>query len=415
MDLLRICTVGSVDDGKSTLIGRMLFDSGMLLKDQLDAIENYSEKRGDEYTDLALLTDGLKAEREQGITIDVAYRYFSTKKRKFILVDCPGHIQYTRNMITGASNTNLAVVLIDARKGLQEQTRRHCLLASLLNIPHLVVCVNKMDLVEWSEDRFNEIREEFESFSARLEIKDIEFIPLSALTGDNVVQKSSKMDWYSGRSVLEHLENVHIASDANLIDFRFPVQTVIRPHRPEYPDYRAYAGRVLSGVVRKGERIVVLPSGFRSVIKEISIGEKVLEMASSGMSVSMQLQDEIDISRGDMIVRENNTPSSTQDVNLVLCWMGNDEMLPSKKFVIQHTTRRVKGILKEILYKIDVNTLQRKSENSPFKFNEIGRVKMRLSAPILCDLYRNNRGTGSLLVIDPDTNVTVGAGIIISN
>jgi len=413
MDLLRICSVGSVDDGKSTLIGRLLIDSNKILADQMESIKLFSEKRGDDYTDLALLTDGLKAEREQGITIDVAYRYFSTNKRKFILVDCPGHIQYTRNMVTGASNTNLAMVLIDARNGLQEQTRRHCLLASLLDIPHLVVCVNKMDLVGFSEETFEKIRQEFEEFSVRLRIKDIEFIPLSALKGDNVVKKSDSMPWYSGRSLLEHLESVHVASDKNLIDFRYPVQRVIRPQSEKHPDYRAYAGRVSSGAVSVGERVVVLPSGFKSEVVEIAIGEKRLKEASAGMSVSLRLKDDIDVSRGDMIVRENNKPDSLQDLEVLICWLNHEKMLPTKKFIVQHTTRRVKAMVKEILYKIDVNTLKRSEGVGPFELNEIGRARMRLSGPILADLYKNNRETGSLILIDPDTNVTVAAAIII--
>lgn len=413
MDLLRICTVGSVDDGKSTLLGRLLLDTENLKSDMISQIEHFSKKRGDQYTDLALYTDGLKSEREQGITIDVAYRYFSTKKRKFILVDCPGHIQYTRNMITGASNTQLALTLVDARNGLVEQSKRHILLASLLRIPHIVICVNKMDLVENPESRFHQIRKEFETFAEKLNFQDVEFIPISALHGDNVVKPSEKLSWYSGRTLLDHLESVYIASDKNLIDFRLPVQIVIRPHSDKHHDYRGYAGQISSGCIKVGEEVQALPSGFRSTISSISLGKTSLSEARAGQSISFTLKDDIDLSRGNMIVRPNNIPQSKQDLDVELCWLAQDPMIPSKRYLIKHTTKEVRTIVKEVLYKIDVNTLGRIDEKSPLQMNEIARVKLRSSEPLQADTFVKNKTTGSIIVVDPDTHNTVGAGMLL--
>jgi bifunctional enzyme CysN/CysC len=411
MDILRFATAGSVDDGKSTLIGRLLFDSKSIFTDQLEAVEATSAQRGDEYTDLALLTDGLRAEREQGITIDVAYRYFSTPKRKFIIADTPGHIQYTRNMVTGASTADLAIILVDARKGLQEQSRRHATLVSLLRVPHIVLAINKMDLVDWSEDVYREISEEFIDFAARLEFTDVTTIPLSALTGDNVVTRSERTDWYDGPSLLHHLENVYIASDRNLVDVRFPVQYVIRPQNGQ-GDYRAFAGQVISGVLRPGDDVVVLPSGLPSRVKAIDTAKGELAEAYSPMSVTVRLEDEVDVSRGDMIVRPNNQPTVTQDLDAMVCWMDSEPMRVGAKYAIKHTTRSARALVKEIKYELDVNTLHRHRSPSDLALNAIGRVTLRTTQPLMVDPYQRNRQAGSFILIDESTNRTVGAGTI---
>lgn len=413
MDLLRFTTAGSVDDGKSTLIGRLLFDSKSIFQDQLEAIETATKKRGEENINLALLTDGLRAEREQGITIDVAYRYFATPKRKFIIADTPGHIQYTRNMVTGASTANLAIILIDARKGIQEQTCRHSFIASLLGIPHIVYCINKMDLVDYDEKVYDKIVEELEDFSSKLEVKDVRFIPVSALVGDNVVTRSKNMEWYQGPTLLYTLENIHIASDENLVDCRFPVQYVVRPQSEEHHDYRGYAGRIAGGVFKKGDDIMVLPSGFTSKIKSIHLEEEELTEAFSPMSVTMTLEDEIDISRGDMIVRPNNKPDVEQDVEAMLCWLNEKAMVPNGKYALMHTTKDARCMIKDIQYKVDINTLHRLEEEKNIEMNDIARVKLRTTAPLFSDRYSRNRNTGSFILIDEATNVTVAAGMII--
>ena len=413
MDLLRFTTAGSVDDGKSTLIGRLLFDSKSIFQDQLEAIETATKKRGEENINLALLTDGLRAEREQGITIDVAYRYFATPKRKFIIADTPGHIQYTRNMVTGASTANLAIILIDARKGIQEQTCRHSFIASLLGIPHIVYCINKMDLVDYDEKVYDQIVEELEDFSSKLEVKDVRFIPVSALVGDNVVTRSKNMEWYQGPTLLYTLENIHIASDENLVDCRFPVQYVVRPQSEEHHDYRGYAGRIAGGVFKKGDDVMVLPSGFTSKIKSIHLEEEELIEAFSPMSVTMTLEDEIDISRGDMIVRPNNKPDVEQDVEAMLCWLNEKAMVPSGKYALMHTSKDARCMIKEIQYKVDINTLHRLEEEKNIEMNDIARVKLRTTAPLFSDRYSRNRNTGSFILIDEATNVTVAAGMII--
>lgn len=412
-DLLRFTTAGSVDDGKSTLIGRMLYDSKSIFQDQLNAIEVSSKNKGFDYVDLSLLTDGLKSEREQGITIDVAYRYFETPKRKFIIADTPGHVQYTRNMVTGASTANLAIILVDARKGLLEQTHRHSFIASLLGIPHVIVCVNKMDLVDYDELVFKKIINDYKTFSSKLNVKDIRFIPISALVGDNVVNKSENMPWYDGGTLLHELENVHISSDLNHVDCRFPVQNVIRPHREEFQDFRGYAGRIESGVFKPNDRVRILPSGFTTSIKEILIDKELIEEAFAPMSVTMTLSDDIDISRGDMIVRENNSPEIKQDIEIILTWMNEKSLTQNRKVIVKHTTREVKAIVNEIMYEIDINTLHRNQEVNELKLNSIGRVKLRTANPLFCDSYTKNRNTGSLIIIDPQTFETVGAGMII--
>ena len=413
-ELLRFTTAGSVDDGKSTLIGRLLYDSKSIFQDQMEAIEATSLRRGEEGVNLALLTDGLKSEREQGITIDVAYRYFSTPKRKFIIADTPGHIQYTRNMVTGASTANVALVLIDARNGVAEQTKRHAIIASLLQIPHLVVCINKMDLVEYSESVYETIKETFEAFASKLEIKDVHFIPMSALNGDNVVDKSKNMDWYGGSTLMYYLENVHIGSDYNLIDCRFPVQHVIRPYNDEYHDYRGYAGRLAGGVFKKGDKVMVLPSGFTTTVKKIDTYDGELEKCYPPMSVTLLLEDDIDISRGDMIVRENNAPDTTQDIEIMLCWFDDKKSLqPNGKYAIKHTSQDARVIVKDIRYKLDINTLHRDEENTEIKVNDIARVILRSTKPLFVDAYRKNRTTGSIILIDEGTNNTVGVGMII--
>ncbi|WKZ74707.1 MAG: sulfate adenylyltransferase subunit CysN [Vicingaceae bacterium] len=413
MDLLRFTTAGSVDDGKSTLIGRLLYDSKSIFEDQLEAVETASKKKGEEHVNLALLTDGLRAEREQGITIDVAYRYFATPKRKFIIADTPGHIQYTRNMVTGASSANLAIILVDARKGILEQTIRHSFIASLLQIPHIIYCINKMDLVEYSETVFEKIKKELEAFSAKLDVKDITFIPISALKGDNVVERSTTMNWYQGPTLMYLLENIHISGDHNLIDARFPVQYVIRPQSTEYHDFRGYAGRMASGVLKKGEEIMVLPSGFTSRIKSIYSSGTELEEAFAPMSVTITLEDEIDISRGDMVVRVNNQPEQTQEIDVMLCWFNEKPLVLNGKYALKHTTKEVRCIVKDILYKMDINTLSRNTENKSIGMNDIARVNLRTTAPLLADKYHRNRITGSLVLIDEATNETVAAGMII--
>ena len=412
-ELLRFTTAGSVDDGKSTLIGRLLYDSKSIFEDQYEQIAETSSKRGEEGVNLALLTDGLKAEREQGITIDVAYRYFATPKRKFIIADTPGHIQYTRNMVTGASTANVALILVDARNGVVEQTRRHAFIASLLQIPHLIVCINKMDLVDYAEEAYEKIKDDFSGFSHRLDVKDVEFIPMSALVGDNVVDRSENMDWYDGPTLLYTLENVHIGSDNNFIDCRFPVQTVIRPYSDEYHDYRGYAGRIAGGVWKKGDKVTVLPSGFSSTIAKIDTYDGELETAFPPQSVTLLLEDDIDISRGDMIVRENNQPEVTQDVEVMLCWFNERPLQPRGKYAIMHTTKQVRCMVKEVRYRLDINTLHRDEENREVKMNDIARVLLRTTAPLFVDAYRKNRITGSVILVDEQTNETVAAGMII--
>jgi len=413
-EMLRFATAGSVDDGKSTLIGRLLYDSKAIFEDQLEAVERSSEAMGAEYTNLALLTDGLRAEREQGITIDVAYRYFATPRRKFIIADTPGHTQYTRNMVTGASTADLALVLVDARKGLVEQSRRHAFLASLLRIPHLVLCVNKMDLVDWSQDRFEEIKDEFRSFAAKLDITDLAFIPVSALHGDNVVTRSANSPWYEGSALLHHLEEVHIASDRNLIDVRFPVQYVIRPHSDQWHDYRGYAGTVAGGVLKPGDEVVVLPSGFTSTIASVESADGPIEEAYSPMAVTVRLVDEIDVSRGDLICRPANQPMSGQDIDAMVCWMDDHTLLRARdKLAIKHTTRSARALVKSVQYRLDVNTLHRDDGADALALNEIGRVQLRTTQPLFFDEYRRNRTTGSFILIDESTNTTVGAGMIL--
>jgi sulfate adenylyltransferase subunit 1 len=411
--LLRFTTAGSVDDGKSTLIGRLLYDSKSIFEDQLEAVEASSAKKGFDYVDLSLLTDGLKSEREQGITIDVAYRYFATPKRKFIIADTPGHIQYTRNMVTGASTANLALILIDARKGLIEQTFRHSFIASLLKIPHIIVCVNKMDLVNYDQAVYDKIVEDYRAFSSKLEISDIQFVPISALLGDNVVNRSENMGWYQGATLLHLLESAHIESDYNHIDSRFPVQYVVRPHSKEYHDFRGYAGRIAGGIFRPGDEVLVMPSGFTSKIKSIQLGEEKLEEAFAPMSVTMTLEDEIDISRGDIIAKPNNHPQAEQDIDMMLCWMNQRPINLNSKFFIKHTTKEVRGVLKEIQYKLDINSLHRIENAEQLTMNEIARVKIRTAQPLNIDSYRKNRITGSVILVDEGTNETVAAGMIV--
>ena len=414
MDLLRFATAGSVDDGKSTLIGRLLYDTRSLFTDQLAAVEAVSAARGDEYTNLALLTDGLRAEREQGITIDVAYRYFATPRRKFIIADTPGHIQYTRNMVTGASTADLALVLVDARKGLVEQSRRHAFLCSLLRVPHLVLCVNKMDLVDWSKEVFEKIADEFTAFAAKLDVPDLTVVPISALNGDNIVSRSENMPWYEGPSLLHHLERVHIASDRNLVDVRFPVQYVIRPQSTTVTDYRGYAGQVASGVLKPGDEVLVLPSGFTSRIAAVETADGPVPEAFPPMSVTVRLTDEIDISRGDMICRPHNAPAVAQDIEAMVCWM--DETRPLQvggRYAIKHTTRSARAIVRGLHYRLDINSLHRDESAGELRLNEIGRVRFRTMVPLLADEYRRNRTTGGFVVIDETTNRTVGAGMIV--
>jgi len=412
MELLRFTTAGSVDDGKSTLIGRLLYDSKSIFEDQIEAVRQSSERKGLQHVDLSLLTDGLRSEREQGITIDVAYRYFATPKRKFIIANTPGHIQYTRNMVTGASTANLALVLIDARHGVIEQTCRHSFIASLLKIPHIIVCVNKMDLVDYSEQVFNKVVEQYHEFASKLDIKDIRYIPISALDGDNVVNHSENMKWYRGASLLDTLETLHIGSDENHLDARFPVQTVIRPHADEYHDYRGYAGRVAGGIFRTGDNVTILPSGLTSKIKSIDTFDGPVEEAFPPMSVSICLQDDIDVSRGDMIVKNNNQPEVGQDIDVLMCWMSAKGPRPGAKYYLKSTSREVMAIIKEVIYKIDINTMQRLEQDNDIKMNDMARVKMRTTRPLIFDEYRKNRITGSLILIDEATNETVAAGTI---
>lgn len=413
-ELLRFTTAGSVDDGKSTLIGRLLYDSKSIFQDQMEAVEATSIRRGEEGVNLALLTDGLKSEREQGITIDVAYRYFSTPKRKFIIADTPGHIQYTRNMVTGASTANVALILIDARNGVVEQTRRHAIIASLLQIPHLVVCINKMDLVDFSEEQYEKIKEDFTSWGSKLDINDLHFIPISALLGDNVVDKSENMPWYKGTTLMYYLENVHIGSDYNMIDCRFPVQHVIRPYNDDFHDYRGYAGRIAGGVWKKGDTVTLLPSGFTTKIAKIDTFDGELERAFPPQSVTLLLEDDLDLSRGDMIVRENNQPEVTQDLEVMLCWFDDKKPIqPNGKYALRHTTQEARCIVKDIRYKLDINSLHRDQEDKILKVNDMGRVVLRTTKPIFADAYRDNRITGSVILVDEGTNNTVAAGMII--
>lgn len=411
--LLRFTTAGSVDDGKSTLIGRLLYDSKSIFEDQLEAIENTSRKKGHDGVDLALFTDGLKDEREQGITIDVAYRYFTTPKRKFIIADTPGHIQYTRNMVTGASTANAAIILVDARHGVIEQTKRHSFIASLLHIPHLIVCINKMDLVDYSEEAYNKVINQFEEFSSKMLVKDIRFIPISALKGDNVVHRSENMEWYQAAPLLGTLETLHISSDINKIDARFPVQTVLRPQNDTHRDYRGYAGRMASGVLRVGDEITVLPSGFISKIKSIDTFKKSLSEAYAPMSVSITLEDDIDVSRGDMIVRSNNKPETSQDIEAMLCWLNKTPSKPRAKYSIHHTSNEQKAMIKEVVYKYDINTLERQTDDDELRMNDICRVRIRTTKPLMIDSYRDNRTTGSIILVDDATNETVAAGMVV--
>ena len=414
MDLVRLATTGSVDDGKSTLIGRLLYDTKQIFVDQMEAIEEASRQRGTDYVDLALLTDGLRAEREQGITIDVAYRYFSTPRRSFILADTPGHIQYTRNMVTGASTADIALILVDARNGVIEQTRRHSFIASLLEVPHLVVCVNKMDLVDWSQEVYDEVVDDFRDFATRLNIGDLRFVPVSALKGDNVVDRSEHMPWYHGPTVLELLEEIHIASDRNLIDVRFPIQYVVRPHTMEHQDYRGYAGQVASGVLKVGDDVVVLPSGYETTIAAIDTYDGPVEEAMPPMSVTIRLADDLDVSRGDMLARPNNRPHNGQDIDVMVCWMSDERpMRVGNKLAIKHTSNWARAVVKEFNYRLNINTLHREEDADQLTLNEIGRFRLRTTKPLLFDEYRRNRATGSFILVDEATNDTVGAGMIL--
>lgn len=413
IEILRFTTAGSVDDGKSTLIGRLLYDSKSIFQDQLEAVEESSKNKGTDYLDLSLLTDGLKSEREQGITIDVAYRYFATPKRKFIIADTPGHIQYTRNMVTGASTANLAIILIDARKGMLEQTHRHAFIASLLRIPHAIVCINKMDLVDYQQEVYDQIVSDFKTFSSKLEIKDIQFVPISALVGDNVVNRSDNMHWYEGSTLMYHLETVHISSDYNHVDCRFPIQSVIRPHTIEHQDYRGFAGRIDGGVFKPGDKVKSLPSGFVSTIKSIELNGKSISEAFAPMSVTMTLEDEIDNSRGDMIVRENNVPETGQDLEVLINWMSTTPLKSRTKVIVKHTTNECLGMVKALKYKVDINTLHRIEGIEQIEMNDIARISVRTSKPVFFDSYKKNRQTGSLIIIDEQTNETIGAGMII--
>jgi bifunctional enzyme CysN/CysC len=413
VELLRLATAGSVDDGKSTLIGRLLLDSKQIFQDQLEAVERTSAERGDGYTNLALLTDGLRAEREQGITIDVAYRYFATPRRRFIIADTPGHIHYTRNMVTGASTADLAIVLIDARKGITQQSKRHAFVSSLLGIPHLVVCVNKMDLVDHDQLVFEQIADEFRAFSSKLEIHDVVFIPISALHGDNVVERSEAMDWYEGSPLLYHLEHVHIASDRNLIDARFPVQWVIRPNSDEHHDYRGYAGQVASGSFRPGDDVLVMPGGRTTRIARIDTFDGPLAEATPPRSVTILLEDDLDISRGDLICRPHNHPVVSQDLEATVCWMDERALRPGSTYAIKHTTRSARVRVQALRYRIDIDTLHRDQTATALELNDIGRLALRTSVPLVVDEYRRNRATGSFILIDEGTNDTVGAGTIV--
>jgi bifunctional enzyme CysN/CysC len=409
---LRLAIVGSVDDGKSTLIGRLLFDSKQIFQDQLAHVEETSRRRGDGYVNLALLTDGLRAEREQGITIDVAHRYFATPRRRFVIADTPGHIQYTRNMVTGASTADVAVILIDARKGVLEQTRRHAYIASLVGVRHLVACVNKMDLVGFDEAVFEAVASDFREFAAKLDIPDITLIPVSALNGDNIVDRSSEMPWYEGPPLLYHLEHVHVASDRNLHDVRLPVQYVIRPMSDDHHDYRGYAGQLASGVLHKGDEVVVLPAGHRTRVKSLDTYDGELTEAFPPQSVTVLLEDDLDVSRGDMLVGPGDSPQTARRLEATLCWMAEQPLVSRGRYVIRHTTREARAIVEEIPHKIDVHTLEPATDASSLELNDIGAVKLRLSSPLVVDDYRRNRETGSFILIDESTNATVGAGMI---
>lgn len=413
MELLRFTTAGSVDDGKSTLIGRLLFDSKQIFEDQLEAITHTSNQKGFDHVDLSLLVDGLKAEREQGITIDVAYRYFATPKRKFIIADTPGHIQYTRNMVTGASTANVALILVDARKGVLEQTIRHSFIASLLQIPHLIICVNKMDLVNYDETVFNNVIEEFRHLSSKLDIRDIHFLPISALKGDNVVEKSENTPWYKGSTLMYLLETIHIGSDENHIDCRFPVQYVIRPQQTEYHDYRGYAGRIASGIFKPGDKVKILPGNETAYIKTIDLAGDNIAEAYAPMSVTMTLDREIDISRGDMIVRENNMPNMSQEFDVMICWLNSEKLKPGGKYGIRHTVKDARCVIKDIRYKVDINTLHRNEIDKEIGMNDIARIQVKTTVPMYYDAYRKNRQTGSVILIDEGTNETVAAGMIV--
>lgn len=412
-DILRFITCGSVDDGKSTLIGRILYDTGNVLDDQYSSLEAASQRRGRGAVDLSFLTDGLKSEREQGITIDVAYRYFSSAKRTFILADTPGHFEYTRNMVTAASNANLAVILVDARNGMMEQTFRHAFIASLMRIPHLVICINKMDLVEYSEHTYQSIVADFMDFASRLEVTDVQYIPISALHGENILHRSANMPWYQGATLMYHLENLHIRSDLNHIDCRFPVQTEIRTDAGSHPDYRGFAGRVSSGVFRPGDEVKILPSGLTSRIRTLSVGEQVLPEVYSPMSVTMTLENEINVSRGDMIVRQNNMPSVSQDIDLMVCWFQQRPLTQGSRWIVRHTSHDVMGHVQDIIYKMDVSSLRRVTDQSGLTMNDIGRIRLRTSHPLYFDPYHRNRITGSLILIDEQTHETAGAGTIL--
>ena len=411
--LLRFTTAGSVDDGKSTLIGRLLYDSKSIFQDQINAVENSSKQKGLDSIDLAMFTDGLRDEREQGITIDVAYRYFTTPKRKFIIADTPGHIQYTRNMVTGASTANVALILIDARHGVIEQTRRHAFIASLLNIPHIIVCVNKMDLVGYDEQVYNKIVKDFEEFSSKMLTRDITFIPMSALHGDNVVHRSEHMKWYPAAPLLYTLETLHISSDLNKLDLRFPVQTVLRPQLQGFEDYRGYAGRLSSGVVRVGDEITALPSGFTSKIASINVGEQEVKEAFAPMSVAITLEDDIDIARGDMIVRSNNQPELSQEFDVMVCWLNEKPSQPRKKYKIMHANNEQVCMIRNKVYKLDIETLKRDDATEEFHMNEIGRITLKISKALMIDTYRENRITGSVILVDEQTHETVAAGMIV--
>ena len=412
-DLLRLTTAGSVDDGKSTLIGRLLYDAKSLFEDQIEAVERTSTKWGFDYVNLALLTDGLRAEREQGITIDVAYRYFATPRRKFIIADTPGHVQYTRNMVTGASTADLALILVDARKGLTEQSRRHAVVANLLHIPHLVVCINKMDLVDWDQGAFEAIKDDFRSFASRFDVTDIVFIPASALHGDNVVERSANMGWYQGTPLLHHLEEVHIASDRNLVDVRFPVQYVIRPHNDAHHDYRGYAGQLAAGVLRVGDEIVVQPSGLASKVAAIDTYDGPVVEAYPPMSVTVRLEDDIDVSRGDLLCRPHNQPTVGQDIEAMVCWLTDRPLQPNGRYALKHTTRSARAVVKELRYRLDINTLHRDEDCVSLALNEMGRLHLRVTAPLMFDDYRRDRATGSFILVDEATNATAGAGMIL--
>lgn len=415
MELLRFTTAGSVDDGKSTLIGRLLYDSKAIFEDQMEAIERVSERSGHEEVNLALLTDGLRSEREQGITIDVAYRYFATPKRKFIIADTPGHIQYTRNMVTGASTANVALILVDARHGVLEQTLRHAYIASLLQIPHVIFCINKMDLVDFSQEKFEKIKSDIDAVSSKLSVKDIRFVPISALKGDNVVERSQNMDWYDGPTLLYLLENIHISSDINHDDFRLPVQYVIRPQSAKWPDYRGYAGRIASGVVKVGDEVTILPSGFTSKVKTIDMMEEQLEVGFAPQSVSVTLEDDIDISRGDMLIKSTNgtKPAVSQDLEVMICWFNERKLVPRGKYVVRHTSADARCMVTDVQYKMNINTLEKNTDDKQVGMNDIARIKLRTTKPLFFDSYSSNRDTGSLILIDEATNETVAAGMII--